>query len=72
VVLTAGLSLKHWPGWTGFQAELARLSTDAEHRVFPDADHALLVVDEIQSREVVKAVRDVVTAVREGRPLTSR
>ena len=72
VVITAGLSIKHWPGWTGFQAELARLSPDAEQRLFPGADHALLVVDETQSREVVKAVHDVVTAVRERRPLSAR
>jgi pimeloyl-ACP methyl ester carboxylesterase len=72
VVITAGLSLKQWPGWTGFQAELARLSTDAEHRVFPEADHALLVVDEAQSRVVVQAVLDVVTAIRERRPLAAR
>ena len=72
VVLTAGMSLKQWPGWPGFQAEIARLSSDAEQRVFPDADHALLVVDETQSRVVVQAVRDVVTAVRERRPLTAR
>ena len=72
VVLTAGLSLQQWPGWPGFQAELVKLSTDAEHRVFLEADHALLVVDETQSRVVVKAVFDVVTAVREGRTLTTR
>lgn len=72
VVLTAGLSLQQWPGWPGFQAEIARLSSDAEQRVFPAADHALLVVNEIQSRVVVQAVLDVVTAVRERRPLTAR
>lgn len=72
VVLTAGLSIKHWPGWTGFQAELARLSPDAEHRLIPGADHALLVVHEAESRAVIEAVRDVVTAVREHRPLAAR
>ena len=70
VVLTAGESARHYPGWAGFQAELARLSSDAVHRVVPGADHALLVVNEAQSRALVEAVRDVLAAVRERRPLS--
>lgn len=71
VVLTAGESARHYPGWAGFQADLARLSAGAVHRVVPGADHALLVVDEAQSRAVVEAIRDVVLAVRGRRPLAA-
>ncbi len=69
LVLTAGLAARHYPGWAERQAELAGLSSDAVHRVVPGADHALLVLDEVQSRAVVEAVREVVTAVRERRRL---
>lgn len=69
VVLTAGLSARHYPGWAERQAELAGLSSDAVHRVAAGADHALLVLDEVQSQAVVEAVRDVVAAVRGRRPL---
>lgn len=68
-MLTAGLSARHYPGWAERQAELAGLSSDAVHRVAAGADHALLVLDEVQSQAVVEAVRDVVAAVRGRRPL---
>lgn len=72
VVLTAEGSAKGYPGWAGYQAELARLSTDGVHRVVPGADHALLVTDRAQSLAIVEAIRDVVNAVRERRPLAGR
>lgn len=69
VVLTAGLSARHYPGWSACQADLAGLSSDAVHRVVPGADHARVVLDREQSRAVVAAIRDVLVAVRAGRPL---
>ena len=69
VVLTAGGSATHDPGWAGYQADLAGLSSDSERRLVPGGDHALLVTDPRQSRAVVDAIRDVVAAVRERRPL---
>jgi len=69
VVLTAGGSAAHYPGWAACQADLVRLSDDAVHRVVPGADHALMITDPRQSRAVVDAIRDVAAAVRERRPL---
>lgn len=72
VVLTAAGSAAHYPGWAGYQAELAKLAAGGEHRVVPGADHALLVTDPEQSRAVVEAIRDVVAAVRARRPPADR
>ena len=47
------------------QEELAALSTSSDHRIIEDAEH---YIHRDRPDAVVAAVRDVVTAVREGRP----
>jgi len=65
--LPPGLSEDTWNRmqavWPELQAELAALSTNSDHRVFPNATH---YVHWDEPAAVVTAVRDVVTAAREG------
>jgi pimeloyl-ACP methyl ester carboxylesterase len=80
VVLTAGVSLT-MPGvsdegnaamrriWLELHGELAGLSTNSDHRVVEGAGHYIHLD---RSGAVVAAVRDVVTAVREGGPVGER
>jgi pimeloyl-ACP methyl ester carboxylesterase len=56
-------------GWMPLQEGLATLSTNSVHRVLPNAAHASLTEDEGDSAESSRAIRDVVEAVRNGRPL---
>lgn len=77
VVLTAGVPLT-MPGvsaegnaamrrtWVELHEELAGLSTNSDHRIVEGAGH---YVHEDRPEAVVTAIRDVVTAVREGGPV---
>ncbi len=67
VVLTAGgqpPELREF--WNGLQAELADLSTNSDHRIIEGAGH-YIQLDKPQA--VVTAVRDVVSAARQGSPV---
>jgi hypothetical protein len=57
-------------GWTGAQDQMARLSTDSVHRTV-DSTHPGLLEDERPAAESVRAVREVVAAVRNHTPLAS-
>ena len=56
-------------GWMPLQDELARLSTNSVHRVLPQAEHIELVYLREPAASSAQAIRDVVQAVRTGRPL---
>ena len=66
-VLTASENLTT-DGWLGAQDELAGLSTDAFHRIVR-ATHAGLLEDAHPAAESVRAISEVVSSVRTGRPL---
>lgn len=51
-------------GWLPLQEELATLSTRGSQRVVPGATHTALIEDETYAAESVRAIRDVVAAVR--------
>jgi len=51
-------------GWLPLQDELARLSSNSDHRVLPDVDHASLTEDEAAAAISSRAITDVVHAVR--------
>ena len=55
--------------WGALQDDLARLSTNSAHRVVPGATHSQLVDRNATSRATVRAILQVVEAVRTGRPL---
>ena len=69
IVLTAGRG--HDDAWRGAQEKLATLSTNSRHRMVTDATHTSLV-DQTDAPAVSQAIRDVVAAVRNAQPLTSR
>ena len=52
--------------WWELQSELASLSTNSDHRMVQDATHYIQWDD---PRTVIEAIREVVVAVREGRPV---
>ena len=58
-------------GWAAAQEHLAALSTNATHRV-ADSTHAGLLEDQHGSADSVRAINDVVGAVRTGHPLDTR
>ena len=68
VVLTAGIGHDGDPSWSAAQRRMATLSTTSSHRV-ADATHAGLLDEEAGARESVRAIEDVVRAVRTGSPL---
>ncbi|MGI5131626.1 alpha/beta fold hydrolase [Pseudonocardia sp. CA-107938] len=55
--------------WTGWQNDMAALSSNRVHRVVAGASHVSLVLDEEDARLSVAAVLEVVAAVRSGQPL---
>lgn len=65
VVLTASESLEEIGGWAAAQDRLAELSTNRVHRDV-DSTHPGLVDDEGGSAESVRAINEVVLAVRDG------
>ena len=70
IVLTAAREAQN--GWIPLQGELARLSSNSQHRVVPNATHTSLVGDERDASNSVAAIRAVIHAVRSGTPLASR
>lgn len=68
-VLTAGASAARWGPWRTMQNDVAALSTDSVHRIEPGATHGSLIADSTHAATVVRAIHDVVTAIRTGRPL---
>lgn len=67
VVLTADIGSA--PGWSAQQDALATLSTDSAHRVIDGATHASMISDENDSAATTQAILDVVSSVRNARPL---
>ena len=67
-VLTAGTGSS--AGWGAKQDHLAALSTDSVHRVVDGATHDMLLSDEAAAAVTSAAIRDVVQAVRDDRPLS--
>src|SRR5215208_1134768 len=55
--------------WQAKQDQMATLSTNSSHRVAKDTTHESLLYDEVDSAQASQAIRDVITAVRTGRPL---
>jgi pimeloyl-ACP methyl ester carboxylesterase len=55
--------------WQAKQDQMATLSTNSSHRVAKDTTHESLLYDEADSAQASQAIRDVITAVRTGRPL---
>ncbi|WP_433300988.1 alpha/beta hydrolase [Actinoplanes sp. CA-030573] len=67
VILTAGAG--HDATWATAQDRLARLSTNAAHRIIDGAAHEDLVADRRYAAISAQAVVDVVTSVRTAQPL---
>ena len=68
-VLTAENSAHRWGGWAALQEETAKLSRDSIHEIVPGATHGSAVTDSASAAFVSAAIRAVVTAVRDHRPL---
>ncbi|WP_374969247.1 hypothetical protein [Terrabacter sp. BE26] len=68
VVLTAGAETDALHN--AAQNRLANLSTDTSHRVVQGANHAGLILDERYAQATTRAILDVVSSVRNNRPLT--
>jgi len=67
IVLTAGYEAQE--GWIPLQNELAALSSNSDHRVLPNVAHMSLADDESDASQSSQAIRDVIQAVRSGKPL---
>jgi pimeloyl-ACP methyl ester carboxylesterase len=68
IVLTAARNAQD--GWIPLQNELAELSSNSEHRILANTEHASLTTNEGDARASTQAIVDVVMAVRRGRFLT--
>jgi pimeloyl-ACP methyl ester carboxylesterase len=68
VVVSATESLRKHAAWSSLQDRLGALSTDSRHRV-ADSSHAGLLGDAEGAAASVRAIADVVSSVRTGRPL---
>jgi pimeloyl-ACP methyl ester carboxylesterase len=68
-VLTAEASAARWGPWRTMQNDVASLSTDSVHYVELGATHGSLIADSTHARTVVRAIHEVVDAIRNGRPL---
>jgi pimeloyl-ACP methyl ester carboxylesterase len=68
IVLTAERDAEG--NWLPVQEEMAKLSTNTDHRVLADATHTSLTEEEEYAAMSAQAIRDVVEAVRTDRPLT--
>jgi pimeloyl-ACP methyl ester carboxylesterase len=68
IVLTAEKDAEG--NWLPVQEEMAKLSTNTDHRVLADATHASLTEEEEYAAMSAQAIRDVVGAVRTGSTLT--
>ena len=69
-VLTTSESLTG-AGWASAQDQLAALSTNRVHRTV-DATHAGIVADKAPAAQSVRAVNEVLSAVRTGAPMEQR
>ncbi|MEJ2152140.1 MAG: alpha/beta fold hydrolase, partial [Gemmatimonadota bacterium] len=67
--VTPALRAQFRPVWMELQAELAKLSSDADHRVIEDSGH-FIQFDVPEA--VVAGIRDVVLAVRVGAGIAAR
>jgi pimeloyl-ACP methyl ester carboxylesterase len=67
VVLTAGRG--NDAAWAAAQNDLATLSGNGVHRIVDGADHQALVSDEKHAAATTQAILDVVSSVRDSRPL---
>jgi hypothetical protein len=67
-VLTASATSDGTDGWDGAQDQLAALSTSSVHRTV-DSTHTGLLEDPAPAAESVRAITEVVSSVRTGRPL---
>ena len=65
---SAGLNAQD--GWIPLQNELAELSSNSEHRILANAEHASLTTNEGDAHASTEAIVDVVMAVRTGQPVT--
>lgn len=70
-VLTASESLQKTDGWAAAQELLAALSSNGVHRVV-DSTHLGVLEDQRGSAEAVRAIDEIVTAVRTGSHLRDR
>jgi pimeloyl-ACP methyl ester carboxylesterase len=70
-VVTASGNADGTTGWTQAQNEMANLSTNSSHWV-ADTTHVGLLDDKAGSSESVRAITEVVAAVRTGSPLAPR
>jgi pimeloyl-ACP methyl ester carboxylesterase len=70
VVLTAVKGAEG--GWMAAQDELAALSSNSVHRVLSDATHEMVVSNQATATTSSQAIRDVVNAVRTGRPVSEQ
>jgi pimeloyl-ACP methyl ester carboxylesterase len=52
-------------GWMELQDDLATLSTNSVHQIFPDANHASLLEDEAVAAMSSQAIRDVLALARQ-------
>jgi pimeloyl-ACP methyl ester carboxylesterase len=68
-VLTAEASAARWGPWRTMQNDVVALSTDSVHRIEPGATHGSLIADSTHATTVVRAIHDVVMAIRTRRPL---
>jgi pimeloyl-ACP methyl ester carboxylesterase len=68
IVLTAGRGAQ--AGWLPLQDAYAKLSSNSEHRILANTEHATMATSEGDARESSRAIVDVVMAVRTGRSLT--
>jgi pimeloyl-ACP methyl ester carboxylesterase len=66
VVLTAGMTAEQVPVQVELHQEYAQLSTNSLHRIVAGAGHGNLVTNSDYLPAVTAAVREVVTAVRDG------
>ena len=68
VVLTASGSMQQTDGWSAVQDRMAALSTSSSHRV-AESTHEGLLSEERGAGSSIRAIDDVVQAVRTGAPL---
>ncbi len=68
VVLTAGVG--HPESWMTAQNETTTLSTNSVHRVVDGATHEGLVAEQQYADDTSQAILDVVTSIRNDRPLS--
>jgi pimeloyl-ACP methyl ester carboxylesterase len=71
VVVSTTESIQKYPGWSTAQDQIALLSTSRSHRIV-DTTHAGLLFEAAGSEASVRAITDVVRAVRSGDPVAQQ